>query len=131
MSLLVGAAEADITPTYPGGPLGYVRRLLAARSAYEQLWAARIGDCAIVGAPGEIFGAIGTAVRRLSPAAVTIFAGYSQGSLGYVATPQEYAPGGYEPAVSHRGYGQPAPFAPDVAGIIERTAVDLVRDLFG
>jgi neutral ceramidase len=95
-----------------------------------EIWAARIGDCAIVGAPGEIFGAIGTAVRRASPAPVTIFAGYSQGSLGYVATPDEYPFGGYEPAVSHRGYGQPAPFSPEVAGIIERTAIDLLRELF-
>lgn len=95
-----------------------------------EIWAARIGDCAIVGAPGEIFGAIGTAVRRQSPAPVTIFAGYSQGSLGYVATPDEYPHGGYEPSVSHRGYGQPAPFTPEVAGIIERTAVDLLRELF-
>jgi hypothetical protein len=95
-----------------------------------EIWAARLGDCAIVGAPGEIFGAIGTAVRRQSPAPVTIFAGYSQGSLGYVATPDEYPFGGYEPAVSHRGYGQPAPFSPEVAGIIERTAVELLRELF-
>lgn len=95
-----------------------------------EIWAARLGDCAIVGAPGEIFGAIGTAVRRQSPAPVTIFAGYSQGSLGYVATPDEYPYGGYEPAVSHRGYGQPAPFSPEVAGIIERTAVELLRGLF-
>lgn len=95
-----------------------------------EIWAARIGDCAIVGAPGEIFGAIGTAVRRQSPAPVTIFAGYSQGSLGYVATPDEYPYGGYEPSISHRGYGQPAPFSPEVAGIIERTAVELLRELF-
>ena len=95
-----------------------------------EVWAARLGDCAIVGAPGEIFGAIGTAVRRRSPAPVTIFAGYSQGSLGYVATPDEYPFGGYEPAVSHRGYGQPAPFSPEVAGIIERTALDLLEGLF-
>lgn len=95
-----------------------------------EIWAARIGDCAIVSGPGEIFGAIGTAVRRRSPAPVTIFAGYSQGSLGYVATPDEYPHGGYEPAVSHRGYGQPAPFSPDVAGIIERTAVELLEELF-
>jgi hypothetical protein len=95
-----------------------------------EVWAARIGDCAIVGAPGEIFGAIGTAVRRASPSPVTIFAGYSQGSLGYVATPDEYPHGGYEPAISHRGYGQPAPFAPEVAGIIERTALDLLHELF-
>jgi neutral ceramidase len=95
-----------------------------------EIWAARIGDCAVVGAPGEIFGAIGTAVRRRSPAPVTIFAGYSQGSLGYVATPDEYPHGGYEPAISHRGYGQPAPFSPEVAGIIERTAVELLDELF-
>jgi neutral ceramidase len=95
-----------------------------------EIWAARIGDCAIVGAPGEIFGAIGTAVRRRSPAAVTIFAGYSQGSLGYVATPEEYPFGGYEPSVSHRGYGQPAPFSPEVAGIIERTSLELLGELF-
>jgi hypothetical protein len=95
-----------------------------------EIWAARIGGCAVVGAPGEIFGAVGTAVRAASPAPVTIFAGYSQGSLGYVATPDEYAFGGYEPAISHRGYGQPAPFAPEVAGIIERTALELLRDLF-
>ena len=95
-----------------------------------EIWAARIGNTAIVGAPGEIFGAIGTAVRRRSPAPVTIFAGYSQGSLGYIATPDEYPHGGYEPSVSHRGYGQPAPFSPEVAGIIERTAVDLLKELF-
>jgi hypothetical protein len=96
-----------------------------------EVWAARIGDCAIVGAPGEIFGAIGSAVRRVSPARTTIFAGYSQGSLGYVATPDEYEHGGYEPVVSHRGYGQPAPFSPDVAGILERTAIELLGELFG
>lgn len=95
-----------------------------------EVWAARVGDTAIIGAPGEIFGAIGTAVRRRSPAPVTIFAGYCQGSLGYVATPDEYPFGGYEPAVSHRGYGQPAPFDPSVAGIIEETAVSLLEELF-
>ena len=95
-----------------------------------EIWAARVGECAIVAAPGEIFGAIGTAVRSASPAPVTIFAGYSQGSLGYVATPDEYPHGGYEPVISHRGYGQPAPFAPDVAGIIERTAIELLHEVF-
>jgi len=95
-----------------------------------EVWAARIGDCAVVGGPGEIFGAIGTAVRRASPATVTIFAGYCQGTLGYIATPDEYPHGGYEPTVSHRGYGQPAPFSPDVAGIIERTSLELLEELF-
>lgn len=117
--------------------IAWLERMLAQEAAGGrataidgEVWAARIGDCAIVGAPGEIFGAIGTAVRRESPARTTIFAGYCQGSLGYVATPDEYPHGGYEPAVSHRGYGQPAPFSPDVAGILERTAIELLADLF-
>jgi hypothetical protein len=95
-----------------------------------EIWAARIGDCAVVGAPGEIFSEIGHAVRAASPASVTLFAGYCGGVLGYVATPEEYPFGGYEPAVSHRGYGHPAPFSPVVAGIIRDTALGLLEELF-
>ena len=94
------------------------------------LWAARIGDCAVVGTPGELFGEIGAGVRAASPARTTIFAGYCGGVLGYVSTPQEYPYGGYEPAVSHRGYGHPAPFAPEVAGMLEEASVRLLRQLF-
>jgi neutral ceramidase len=95
-----------------------------------EIWASRLGDAAIVGAPGEIFGEIGAAVRSASPSPVTLFAGYCNGSLGYVATPEEYRFGGYEPAVSHRGYGHPAPFSPDVAGILRDTARELLGELF-
>jgi neutral ceramidase len=95
-----------------------------------EIWAARLGDCAVVGTPGEIFGEVGAAVRAASPAPMTIFAGYCGGVLGYVATPEEYPFGGYEPAVSHRGYGHPAPFSPAVAGIIRDTSLELLRALF-
>jgi hypothetical protein len=95
-----------------------------------EVWAARIGDCAVVGTPGEIFGEIGAAVRGASPAATTIFAGYCNGVLGYVATPEEHPYGGYEPAVSHRGYGQPAPFAPAAADILRETSLALLAELF-
>ena len=100
------------------------------RALDAEIWAARIGDCAIVAAPGEIFGEIGSAVRSASPAGVTLFTGYANGVLGYVATPEEYPFGGYEPAVSHRGYGHPAPFAPEVAGTIRVTALKLLAELF-
>lgn len=129
--------ETRVTTNVIRYHIAWLERMLAQEAAggratalEGEIWAARIGDCAIVGAPGEVFGAIGTAVRRASPAPVTIFAGYSQGSLGYVATPDEYAFGGYEPVISHRGYGQPAPFSPVVAAIIERTALELLGELF-
>ncbi|MFV2064973.1 MAG: hypothetical protein ACC726_15895 [Chloroflexota bacterium] len=98
--------------------------------ATGEIWAARLGDCAVVGAPGEVFGEIGAAVREASPASTTVFADYCHGGLGYMATPEEYPYGGYEPAVSHRGYGLPAPFSPDVAGIVRETSIDLLGELF-
>ena len=36
----------------------------------------------------------------------------------------------HEPSVSHRGYGQPALFSPEVAGIIERTMLELLGESF-
>lgn len=110
--------------------LADVRAGRAARQLEAEIWAVRVGECAVVSAPGEIFSEVGAAVRRSAPARVTIFAGYSQGVLGYVATAEEYPYGGYEPSVSHRGYGHPAPFRPEAAGIIERTAVELLEELF-
>jgi len=114
LELMLGAARQGPLPTAIDG----------------EIWASRLGDTAIVGAPGEIFSEIGAAVRNASPSPVTLFAGYCNGSLGYVATPEEYPYGGYEPAVSHRGYGHPAPFSPDVAGILRDTALELLGELF-
>ncbi len=95
-----------------------------------EVWALRVGDIGLVGAPGEVFSEIGHAVRAGSPATVTLFAGYSNGCLGYVPTRAEYAQGGYEPLVSHRNYGQPAGLAPEAGERIEGTALELLAGLF-
>ena len=88
--------------------------------------AARVGDCAVVGTPGELFSEIGQAVRAASPFATTLFAGYCQGVLGYVATAEEHPYGGYEPAVAQRGYAHPAPFAPEAAQLLVDTSLELL-----
>jgi hypothetical protein len=131
------AGEARVTTNPIKYHITWLRLMLASAAqgglpteVEGQIWAARLGECAVVGTPGEIFGEIGAAVRAASPAATTIFAGYCGGVLGYVATPEEYPYGGYEPAVSHRGYGHPAPFSPDVAGIIRDTSLELLAELF-
>jgi neutral ceramidase len=100
-----------------------------ATSLTGEIWAGRLGDVAIVAAPAEIFTEIGYEVRRHSPFSTTIFAGYSQGVLGYVATAAEYAHGGYEPTVAHRGYGHPASFTPEVASILTDECLRLLREL--
>lgn len=94
-----------------------------------EVWAARFGDTAVVGTPGELFTELGAEVRRRSPFPTTVFAGYCHGVLGYVATAEEYPFGGYEPSVSHRGYGHPAPFAPEAGRLLVETAVELLTEL--
>lgn len=96
-----------------------------------EIWVARLGDCAIVGTPGELFTEIGAEVRRRSPFATTLFAGYCQGVLGYVSTPEEYQWGGYEPTVAQRGYGHPAPFAPEASRILIEESLTLLNQLGG
>jgi len=89
----------------------------------------RIGDCAIVATPGEVFSEIGAEVRRKSPFGTTLFAGYSQGILGYMATAAEYPFGGYEPSVAQRGYAHPAPFDPAIERILVDTSLQLLDRL--
>ena len=95
-----------------------------------EIWVGRLGDCAIVGTPGELFTEIGAEVRKRSPFATTLFAGYCQGVLGYVSTPEEYQWGGYEPTVAQRGYGHPAPFAPAASRILIEECVALLEKVF-
>lgn len=99
------------------------------RSIPGEIWAARFGDTAVVGTPGELFTELGAEVRRRSPFPTTIFGGYCQGVLGYVATAEEYPFGGYEPTVGQRGYGHPAPFAPEAGRMLVEGAVDLLQSL--
>jgi neutral ceramidase len=95
-----------------------------------EIWVARMGDVAIVGTPGEVFTEIGHQVRKASPFAATIFAGYCQGVLGYISTRAEYPYGGYEPSVAQRGYGHPAPFAPEAGEIIADESIALLKELY-
>ncbi len=101
-----------------------------ARAVDGEVWAGRVGNFAIAAASGEVFSETGYAVRHHSPAQVTLFAGYSNGVLGYIPTPEEYPYGGYEPAIAHRGYGQPAAFHPSAAGIVQDEAVKALEALF-
>jgi hypothetical protein len=45
-----------------------------------EIWAARIGESALVGAPAEVFTEIGWAVRRASPARVTLLSLHVRGA---------------------------------------------------
>lgn len=55
-----------------------------------------IGDCAIVGMPGEIFVRIGQKVAERSPFARTMPISHANGAIGYVPTADQVPLGGYE-----------------------------------
>jgi hypothetical protein len=91
-----------------------------------ELQAMRFGDVAIVSAAGEIFSRSGLAIKRQAPLDNTIFAAYTNGSVGYLAPPEEYQRGGYEVTESHLFYRLPAPIAPEAAGLVEQAAQGLL-----
>ena len=104
-----------------GSPRTFVRGTICAL---------RIGDCAIVTGPGEVFTEIGMAVKERSPADVTIYAGYTNGVISYMPIAAEYPLGGYEPGYGNKSYGLPTQVTPEVERILVETGVRLVRSLF-
>lgn len=87
-----------------------------------ELQALRLGELGIATAPGEIFNEIGQAVKTHSPFPHTFFAGYANGSIGYVPVRTAYPEGGYE--VTHA-----CQVDPEAAGLIETGCLELLQSL--
>jgi neutral ceramidase len=102
----------------------------APTSIEASIHAVRIGDGVIITAPGEAFTEIGMAIKERSPGGPTLFAGYTNGAVGYFPTADAYPEGGYEPAYSNRSYGQPAPVSPTCERLLVEGGVRLAETLF-
>ncbi|MFN8224133.1 MAG: hypothetical protein U0R50_12905 [Gaiellales bacterium] len=92
--------------------------------------AVRIGDGAIVTGPGETFTEYGMAVKERSPATPTLYAGYTNGLLGYLPTANEYQHKGYEAGYGYKSAGLPSLFDPSVERILVEAAVRATEELF-
>jgi hypothetical protein len=92
--------------------------------------AIRIGDGAIVTGPGETFTEYGIAIKQRSPAAPTLYAGYTNEIIGYLPTAAEYEFGGYEAGYGYKSAGLPSLFDPSVERICVEAGVRLVERLF-
>jgi hypothetical protein len=88
-----------------------------------ELTAMRLGgSVGLVTAPGEIFTEIGQSIVARSPFPYTLYAGYTDGTIGYVPTRAAYPEGGYE--VSHA-----CQVAPEAGEMIEAESVRLLASL--
>ena len=92
----LGRAQSALESWTSGVPLEPV-------DAELQAW--RIGDLALVAAPGEIFTEIGMQVKEGSPFDNTFFVSCANDSIGYIPVPEAYADGGYE--VTHASQVDP------------------------
>lgn len=83
--------------------------------------ALRVGDLAIVGAPGEFFVELGLEIKRRSPFAQTMVLELANDSVGYIPTMRAFEEGAYEPNSSS--------YAPGFGETIVETAVRLLEGL--
>jgi neutral ceramidase len=68
----------------------------AAPTHEVEVWAARIGDAALVALPGEVFHEHGRAIKERSPFERTLVTTLANGYCGYVPTEAAFERGGYE-----------------------------------
>jgi neutral ceramidase len=100
------------------------------QAAAMEMHALRLGDFALATAGGEIFSKTGLAVKRRSPFGQTLFAGYTNGKVGYIPLPEEYSRGGYEVNEAYLSARLPAPLAPQASDLVEQTAFELLKGIY-
>ena len=100
------------------------------REVLAPVQALRIGEIGITAWPCEPFCELGLEVKERSSAPFPIALGYSNDLIGYVPTRREFDYGGYEPTVSHRHYGKPAPYAHEAGELLVDEVLALTRMLF-
>jgi neutral ceramidase len=91
--------------------------------------AARWGELALLGLPGEIFADTGLSIRARHEHPI-IMIGYAGDNLGYIPPRTAYPHGGYEVEEAHRFYRMPAAFAPGGAEAIADAALDCLGELW-
>jgi hypothetical protein len=92
--------------------------------------AVRVGDLALVTFGAETFTEIGMKVKSASPAAHTLFASVSDGSISYLHTEESHAEGGYEVDVAPLAYRYPGRLQARCEGIALGTTQTMLKKLW-
>ena len=100
---------------------GRVLRRMADVPGETPTWvqALRIGDLALVSAPGELFVELGLAIKQQSPFAQTMVLELANDSVGYLPTRRAYEEGAYEPEASLFGPGVGEQIVDEAMGLLD------------
>jgi neutral ceramidase len=90
----------------------------------------RLGDCAVVAHAAETFNEVGATIKASSPAPITLFAGYSNGCIGYLPTAAAHALGGYEVEMSPYLYRMPGLLDPDCDMLVRGQSQEMLQALW-
>jgi hypothetical protein len=96
-----------------------------------EIMAMRLGDAALIAAPLELFTQTGLAIKKNSPAKMTIISSNSNGGVGYLPTQDAYGiddytnPDGLAPKV----YGLYA-LAEEAESLFRQAAISMLQELF-
>jgi hypothetical protein len=85
-----------------------------------------VGDCAIVGVPGELFCELGLQIKERAWSARAMISSCTNGRVGYVPTCEAFERGGYETT-----FGPSSMLAPEAGSLIVQTAVELIAQAVG
>jgi neutral ceramidase len=80
-----------------------------------------LGDCAIVGVPGELFCEYGLRIKESAYPLRVLVATCTNGRVGYIPTQEAFRRGGYETT-----FGPSSMLAPEAGDLIVQTAIELI-----
>ncbi|HRW08219.1 MAG TPA: neutral/alkaline non-lysosomal ceramidase N-terminal domain-containing protein [Caldilineaceae bacterium] len=99
----------------------------ASTTVTTELQVLRIGDLALVSAPGELFVELGLAIKAGAADGHCFVCGFGNDNIGYIPARRAYPHGGYEIADAYKYYGYPAVLAPEAGELLVATALGLLK----
>jgi hypothetical protein len=87
-----------------------------------ELQVIRIGECALLACPAEVFVEIGLKIKEKSPFKQTVFVGYANGYVGHIPTSEAIKEGGFEVVTSR--------FNTEAENLIENAAAGLLKSVY-
>ncbi len=90
-----------------------------------------LGDCVLIAHAAETFNEIGAAIKEGSPAPITLFAGYTNGCIGYLPTEAAHTLGGYEVELTPYIYRMPGVLDPGCEALVVGQSLAMIQAIVG